>query len=125
MAMTSIVSYLSLGFMGLPVFALGAAAGPAYFTGPTAGYLAGFVIAAFAIGKFYETLKPGFVSLSALMLIGHGLILSLGTLWLAFGMPSMGGAAAIAVGFMPFIAGSVLKSLMAAACVKAFASGRR
>ena len=134
MALSSIGSYLALGFMGVPVFALGAGAGPAYFVGPTAGYLIGFMAAAYIVGIFYKNkgdtiniVSPShkssllsFVFLSALMLVGHGLILGLGTLWLAYGAPSLGSTAAITAGFMPFIAGSVLKSLMAAAFVKAF-----
>ena len=46
----TVASYLALGVQGLPVFA-GAVAGPAYLFGPTGGYLLGFVIAAYAVGR--------------------------------------------------------------------------
>ena len=40
--------YAAVGFAGAPVFARGG--GPAYFLGPTAGYIYGFVLAAFLTG---------------------------------------------------------------------------
>ncbi len=45
LALASVTAYLGAGLAGLPVFA-GALAGPAYFAGPTAGFLAGFLVAA-------------------------------------------------------------------------------
>lgn len=49
LAGATLASYLALGFQGLPVFA-GAVAGPAYFAGPTGGYLLGFLLAAVLVG---------------------------------------------------------------------------
>ena len=49
MAAVTVLAYLAQGFAGLPVFA-GPAAGPAYFLGPTAGFLIGFVIMAYVAG---------------------------------------------------------------------------
>lgn len=49
LAGATLASYLALGFQGLPVFA-GAVAGPAYFAGPTGGYLLGFLLAAVVVG---------------------------------------------------------------------------
>ena len=120
MALASIGSYLALGFMGAPVFALGAAAGPAYFMGPTAGYLAGFMLAASLCGKIFEARKLNVAALFGLMTVGHAVLLGTGVLWLAYGFPSLGLHAAIASGLLPFLAGTVLKSAMAAAFVKAF-----
>ncbi|MHB1000619.1 MAG: biotin transporter BioY [Armatimonadota bacterium] len=48
--------YLSMGMMGLPVFA-GWISGPAVFAGPTGGYLIGFVFGAFAAGWVSEYLN--------------------------------------------------------------------
>lgn len=50
LAGATLASYLALGFQGLPVFA-GAIAGPAYFAGPTGGYLVGFLLAAVTVGS--------------------------------------------------------------------------
>lgn len=49
LAGATLAAYLALGFQGLPVFA-GAVAGPAYFAGPTGGYLLGFLLAAVVVG---------------------------------------------------------------------------
>ena len=48
----SVVAYLAQGAMGLPVFAYGG--GAAYFAGPTAGFLIGFVPMAFIVGYLCE-----------------------------------------------------------------------
>src|ERR1700759_2610301 len=49
----TMIAYLAEGAMGLPVFA-GPVGGIAPLLGPTAGYLYGFVLAAFVIGWFAE-----------------------------------------------------------------------
>jgi biotin transport system substrate-specific component len=54
----TVLAYLAEGAMGLPVFA-GGTAGLARIFGPTGGYLAGFVLAAFAVGLLSEKVRPG------------------------------------------------------------------
>jgi biotin transport system substrate-specific component len=49
----SMLTYLSLGAAGLPVFA-GLGAGASHFAGPTGGYLVGFVMAAWLVGRLAE-----------------------------------------------------------------------
>ena len=49
----TVVTYLALGVMGLPVFA-GGTFGVARLVGPTAGYLVGFLVAAFVVGLLSE-----------------------------------------------------------------------
>ena len=49
---TTVVAYLVEGAFGLPVFQSGG--GLASFTGPTAGYLVGFVIATWVVGGLSE-----------------------------------------------------------------------
>ncbi len=70
--------YLLLGLLGLPVFAQGGGFG--YLLKPTFGYLLGFVLAAFLIGRIAEKKKtlPGL-----LMATGTGLlaIYGLGTIY--------------------------------------------
>ncbi len=128
MALGTLGSYFALGAMGLPVFAMtaGALPGAAYFAGPTGGYLAGFVLAMMMVGGVYHFLKTrassrgDFLTLFALMLAGHGVILAAGMAWLAFGPTHMGAAAAFTAGVVPFIAGSLLKSGIAASVVGYF-----
>ena len=50
--------YAVMGFAGLPVFARGG--GPAYFLTPTAGYIYGFIIAAFVVGMTSQMLHARF-----------------------------------------------------------------
>jgi biotin transport system substrate-specific component len=122
MALTVLGSYFALGAMGFPVFAMtaGALPGLAYFAGPTGGYLAGFVLAVMVTGYGFVYIKQharGFAALAmlcALMLAGHAVILSAGMFWLAFGLPQMGVAAALAAGVVPFLIGTVIKSGIAA-----------
>lgn len=115
MALATLAAYFTAGFVGLPVFALGAMAGPAYFFGPTGGFLAGFALSVLFIGVALKYTKPTMVHLFGLMLMGHAIILASGTLWLAYGLPSLGLSAAVAAGFTPFIIGSFLKSGIASA----------
>ncbi|MEM7036297.1 MAG: biotin transporter BioY [Bacteroidota bacterium] len=49
----SVGIYLCLGAVGLPVFADGSG-GAEHFVGPTGGYLLGFLIAAFVVGRISE-----------------------------------------------------------------------
>ena len=48
LATVSVIVYLSIGLVGVPVFAAGG--GPAYIFRPGFGFLLGFVLAAFVIG---------------------------------------------------------------------------
>lgn len=102
----SLAVYLAEGAAGLPVFA-GGGAGPAYILGPTGGYLAGFVAAAFLTGWLAEhgwdrRAWSAFLA----MLFGNLAIYLLGTAWLA---TLVGPAQAVALGVAPFVAGDLLK----------------
>ena len=57
-AASSMSLYALLGFVGLPVFARGG--GPAYFLTPTAGYIYGFIVAAFVTGMMVRVLNERF-----------------------------------------------------------------
>ena len=107
--------WLAEAAMGLPLLA-GGAGGIEAFVGPTAGYLAGFLLAAGLVG--WLAARPGgrrWGILVAGFLAAHALILLLGFAWLAAGL---GAKAAFAGGVAPFLAGALLKTLLAAATVK-------
>jgi len=106
----TVVTYLMLGAMGLPVFA-GGMAGLARFVGPTAGYLLGFVVAAFAVGSLSERgwdRKPW--TSAASMIIGNGIIYALGVAWL---WRFVGWEAVLNAGVVPFLPGDALKIALA------------
>jgi len=77
----SVVVYLILGGIGMPVFA-NYTSGWQKFTGLYAGYLFGFLAASIVVGALAESLNLR-TSLKALLLlvVGHVVILALGLLW--------------------------------------------
>jgi biotin transporter BioY len=104
------VTYLALGCLGLPVFA-GGTFGVARLVGPTAGYLMGFVVAAFVVGFLSERgwdRQPWSTVVS--MLLGNGLIYAAGGLWLS---TFVGWPAVLSTGVLPFLAGDALKIALA------------
>ena len=106
----TVITYLALGVLGLPVFA-GGAFGVARLVGPTAGYLVGFLVAAFVVGLLSERgwdRKPW--TTAASMIIGNGIIYMTGVLWLS---RFVGWQAVLSTGFLPFLAGDALKIALA------------
>ena len=109
----TVAVYLGYGLVGLPVFAIGAGAGPAYFLGPTGGYLVGFVAAAALVGWLAERgWDRRWLSTAAAMAIGTLVIYVFGVAWLS---RVIGGVApAIAAGVTPFLVGDAVKAALAA-----------
>jgi biotin transport system substrate-specific component len=102
----TVITYLALGVAGIPVFA-GAIAGIAPLIGPTGGYLAGFLAAAYLVGLLSERgwdRKPWSAAVS--MIIGNAIIYALGVLWLAY---YVGWGKVLATGVLPFIPGDIIK----------------
>jgi len=112
----TLAAYLAQGAAGLPMFA-GGAGGAHHLVGPTAGYLFAFPVAAALTGwlarRGWNASVP---TLLASMLLGHVVILVGGVAWLS---TLLGVEQAVTVGLMPFWAGTVLKSALAAALVTA------
>ncbi len=113
------VVLLAAGAMGFPVFA-GAAFGPAHILGATGGYLIGFVGAAWFVGRLlHADGRPGPAATFLAMLSGAALIHVFGMLHLAI---FLGGdlSAAFQLGSLPFLAGDLLKTVLAAAIASAW-----
>jgi biotin transport system substrate-specific component len=109
LAGATVLLYLAQGAVGLPVFAAGG--GIAYFAGPTAGYLAGFLLAAVAVGWLAEHGWDRSVPRTlAAMLIGTAIIFACGIAWLGtlIGLPQ-----AISAGLVPFLLGEAVKIALA------------
>jgi len=114
----TVMAYLAEGALGWPVFA-GPTGGLAPLLGPTAGYLFGFVAAAFVTGWLSERGWDRSVPrLFLAMGLGHILILAAGFTWLAFGI-KLGADKAWLVGIAPFMAASLIKNALGAALVSA------
>ena len=109
----SMILYIVVGALGLPVFA-GGGSGIGALLGPTGGYLFSYFIAAFVIGKMLEKKKkPKFLDYVVPMVVGTIIIYFLGGLQ---GMFVTGLALkAIIIGWvLPFIIGDTIKLLAAA-----------
>ncbi len=87
-------------------------------TGATAGYLAGFVLAAAAVGHLAERGHDRrFSSAAPAMLAGTAIIYTAGVLWLSFhlSIPVVDGSPnAVELGLTPFLVGDLVKLLLAA-----------
>jgi len=112
-ALTLFAYYLA-GMAGAPLFAEGES-GWDRATGPTAGYLVGFIVAAWLMGRLAEQRWDRRLSSSiALMLTGTVVIYALGVTWLAIDL-DWSVQRAIEGGLEPFIAGDIVKLYLAAA----------
>ncbi|MFD1929306.1 biotin transporter BioY [Sporosarcina siberiensis] len=108
----SVLVYLGLGAVGVPVFA-GMSGGLGSLVGPTGGFLFGFIPAAFIIGYYLE--KTSFTVRNAIIanLIGMIITLVFGTVWLKF-IAEIPWQAAFMGGFAPFIPVGIIKAVLAA-----------
>jgi biotin transport system substrate-specific component len=107
----SVGLYLAQGAIGLPFFAAGAA-GWSVLVGPTAGYLFGFLLAAYGVGWLAEHGWDRQVGTAVIaMVLGNVVIYICGLLWLAqfLSLPQL-----FSAGLLPFIPGDVLKIVLAA-----------
>ena len=107
----AVLLYLLEGALGLPVLA-GGTAGFLHFFGPTGGYLLGFPIGAFVVGRLAERgwdRSPA--TAFAMTLLGSLPILMLGCLGLARFMPA---SAVLPAGLYPFIPGDLVKAALTA-----------
>ncbi len=111
--------YLLQGAIGLPVFAdtPERGLGLAYMVGPTAGYLFGFLLAAYAVGWLSKRGWDRSIPLTlAMMTLGHVIIFAAGLSWLA---GIVGIEKAWLLGAAPFVAATFLKTALGTALVPA------
>ncbi|MFD1795632.1 biotin transporter BioY [Paracoccus aurantiacus] len=112
----TVIAYLAEGAMGLPVFANFASL-PA-FTGPTAGFLFGFVGMAWLTGFMVERgFDRGFVKLFVAAILPALLLFVPGVTVLKL-VTGLGWEAAFFAGCAPFLIGALVKAIVAAMAVK-------
>ena len=105
-----VLTYLTQGAIGLPVFAAGHA-GLAYMVGPTGGYLIGFFAAAYITGLLAEKgWDRNVVSTFIAMVLGTISIYLIGLAWLGM---YVGADKVFQLGLYPFIIGGLLKIVIA------------
>lgn len=104
--------YVLLGVVGLPVFA-GGASGLGVIFGPTGGYLLGFILSAFVIGKVYGVLNQSYLAAFVSMFLGIIVIHLLGMVQLAV-VARLSLWNAFLGGVLPFVGFDMLKMIFAA-----------
>jgi biotin transport system substrate-specific component len=126
----TILLYLAHGLFGAPVFTNTppVAAGPMYFMGPTAGFLAGMVVSAAVAGLAVERgLGRSLPLVFGAFIVAQAAVFLLGFLWLAqfaalaSGAIGLGAAKAFAGAVQPFLLGDLLKTAIAASVAYALA----
>jgi biotin transport system substrate-specific component len=113
----SMFLYIIAGALGLPFFA-GGASGGHVLIGATAGYLVGFVVAAYVIGLLAErglerSVRTSFVP----FFVGTLIIYLFGIAWLAVVLGSF--SKALVAGLLPFLIGDAIKLVAAALALPA------
>ncbi len=112
----SMIVYTLLGIAGLPVFA-GGSSGMGVLLGPTGGYIIGFILAAYTIGKLSEkaenTNKSGLFINALNMSAGILVIYACGFIQLML-VAEVGLGTALAFGVIPFLPGEIIKVAVAA-----------
>lgn len=123
----SMLAYILMGLVGIPVFAKPPFGGPLYVLQPTFGFLLGFVAAAFLAGWVLERFEEPTVFHYGLAM-GAGLLaiygIGLPYLWLIVNFylgKAMSVATALKVGVLPFIGLDLIKAGLAAALARMIA----
>lgn len=124
MAFLSQVVYVLMGLLGLPVFAGGTGGFGSIFN-PTFGYLIGFILCAYIIGKLSENISNikgvnGAIKLFFITVIGLAVVYMVGVpyLYLIFNFhlgKAINFATALNYGLYPFIVQDLVKCLVVAA----------
>jgi biotin transport system substrate-specific component len=116
-AIKTMLTYLILGTLGLPLFA-NFSGGLQTLITVTAGYRIGFLIAVVAMTTAREQVfKQTYLTMACNSIIGIALIYMFGIAWLAF---FVGISQALQVGFIPFIIPDLLKALLISFIVRTF-----
>ena len=100
----SVILYLFMGSIGLPVFS----GGFSKLAGPTGGYLLGFLFCAIFTGIFVEKFEEKIYMYPIVMIIGTIICYGFGTAWLAFQI-KLGFVQALFMGVIPYLIGDTLK----------------
>lgn len=107
----TVLLYVVLGVIGLPVFSSGGA-GLVVLFGPTGGFIFGYILAVISISLISEKGNLSIIKNLTALIVGNILLYAIGVPWLKV-VTKMSWSAAIVVGFIPFIIGIVIKIVVA------------
>lgn len=116
--MLSQLLYVLIGLAGIPIFTEGG--GFSYIFKPTFGYVLGFILCAYIIGKITETAKEiKFTRIFVASLSGLASVYAIGVPYLYFMINRVAEApitfsAAIKIGLIPFIVQDLIKCIIVA-----------
>ena len=107
----SIIVYVLLGIVGVPVFA-GFKGGLGTITGPTGGYIIGYILCACLVGVIVKYTRDKIYQLCFAMVVGLTGCYILGTIWF---MILSGNSLLVSLGYcvFPFLPGDVIKIILA------------
>ncbi len=117
----SVLLYLLLGALGLPVFS-NFSSGVDVLFGPTIGYFLGFVLAALIVGLMKATRPPHFFNYFLEMLVGSTVILIIGGIGLLWFLPAN---EIFDKGILPFLPSALVKILLGAIFLSVFTNVNR
>ncbi len=108
----TVLVYLSLGLIGLPVFSQ-FTSGFGILFGPTGGYLIGFIPTALLIGLWLEKTSYTYIQAFIANIIGMCITLAIGSIWLAL-FAELSWQEALVTGIYPFLPVGIIKAFLAA-----------
>ncbi|MBP5330961.1 MAG: biotin transporter BioY [Lachnospiraceae bacterium] len=112
----SIIVYLLLGAVGVPVFS-GFRGGIGHLAGPTGGYLIGFLVMGFVFGIVRHFIKHPLASAITASILGLAACYAFGTVWFVIVYSSANSAitygAALSMCVLPFIIPDAIKMVLA------------
>ena len=115
-ALSGIGLYLCAALAGVPVMS-GFRGGAAAFAGATGGYIIGWFLAAYALGKLVDGRSSSLPRIVGAMLVASAVILSCGALHLGLWM-QLTWFEALLLGVAPFVLGDLLKIAVATTLVR-------
>lgn len=103
--------YVLTGAIGVPMFAM-FKGGFGVLLGPTGGYIAGYILAAWVVGFIAEKFGNKIYVLALAMLAGFFAYMTTGTCWFMFSTKT-GFVEALMICVVPFLLGDALKMILA------------
>lgn len=117
----SVIVYIILGLVGLPVFS-GFKGGPAALFGMTGGYIIGFIFTALIVGLITSKFGKSIPVLALSMVLGIAICYVFGTAWFmivyASKVEAISLAKALSMCVIPFIIPDIIKIVLATVIVK-------
>ena len=120
-AVSTMLLYLVEGALGLPVFAPHGLGGLLQLSGPSAGYLLSYPLAALITGRLFSAARhslPTVVASLVACVVAGTFVLLCGCVWL-MALMHTSPAHALELGMLPFLAGEALKVTLLACIVAA------